>query len=270
MNRNSIVPAIAALVVLMGCGGAPKSQAQSDPKDVPLAADSTAPSGRGVMQSLDGTEEAISLAPETDGAVGVPDLAPAPASKHPGMAMLPPAKKNEEIAIFAGGCFWCMEKPFEKIKGVTSVISGYTGGHTLDPSYDLVNTHTTGHVEAVRVAFDTTVVSYARLLDFYWHNVDPTTEDRQFCDAGDSYVSRIYWRTDSQRAAAEASRIKVARWLKTPEPIVTAILPARTFWPAEEYHQDYYRKNPVEYEAYRLACRRDQRLKQLWGDAAKH
>jgi peptide-methionine (S)-S-oxide reductase len=259
MRKSMVVPAVVALVMSLGCGGAPRSEAGS-----------SAAKGAASQPSGAGTEPAISLPPDADGAAGVPVLTPAPASKHPGMASLPPLGPNQDIAIFAGGCFWCMEKPFEKLKGVKAVISGYTDGHTADPTYDLVNTHTTGHVEAVWIAFDSTEIGYPELLKVFWHNVDPTTDDRQFCDAADTYVSRIFWRTPAQRAQAEASRIKAAAELQVKEPILTAIVPAALFWPAEEYHQDYYKKNPVHYEGYRLGCGRDARLKKLWGDAAKH
>jgi len=267
MSKSRVVPIAALLVVLLGCGSAPQSEAQSKPATTGAASQPS----KGVMKGTEDIEPAISNPPVTDaGVAAAPVLTPAPRSKYPGMAALPKEKPGEEVAIFAGGCFWCMEKPFEKLKGVTSVISGYTAGHLEDPTYEMVGTHTTGHVEAIRVAFDPKVVSYEELLRVFWHNVDPTTDDRQFCDRGDTYVSRIFWRTDAQREAAEASRIQAAHELKVTAPILTPILPAQLFWPAEEYHQDYYRKNPVEYESYRLGCGRDARLKALWGDAAKH
>ncbi|MDZ4806334.1 MAG: peptide-methionine (S)-S-oxide reductase MsrA [Candidatus Eisenbacteria bacterium] len=197
-------------------------------------------------------------------------LSRAPKSKHSGMAMLPADQPNQDVAILAGGCFWCMELPFEKIPGVYAVVSGYTGGHMDDPTYEMSNTHTTGHIEAIWVAFDSTKVSYADLLKVYWRNVDPTTDDRQFCDWGDTYRAAIFPRSTRQQALAEASRDWAATKLKVSGPIVTTISPAGTFWPAEEYHQDYHRKNPVHYFGYRLGCGRDARLKELWGEDAAH
>lgn len=197
-------------------------------------------------------------------------MAKAPKSKHSGMAVLPADQPDQDVAILAGGCFWCMELPFEQIPGVYAVISGYTGGHVEDPTYEMTNTHTTGHVEAIWVAYDSTAVSYADLLKVYWRNVDPTTDDRQFCDRGDTYLSAIFFRNQAQEAAAKTSRDWAATQLKVDKPIVTTIRPASTFWPAEEYHQDYHRKNPAHYFGYRLGCGRDARLKELWGEAAKH
>ena len=193
-----------------------------------------------------------------------------PKSKHPGMAVLPADQPNQDVAILAGGCFWCLESAFEDIGGVYAVLSGYTGGQVDDPTYEMSNTHTTGHVEAIWVAFDSTEVTYADLLRIFWHNVDPTTADRQFCDRGDTYVSAIFYLDDRQLAAAEASRRWAASQLLVSGPIVTTIRPAATFWPAEEYHQDYHRKNPAQYLGYRLGCGRDARLKELWGKAAGH
>jgi methionine-S-sulfoxide reductase len=199
-----------------------------------------------------------------------PVVAPAPKSKHPGMAVLPADRPNQDVAIFAGGCFWCMELPFEQIPGVYAVVSGYTGGHVDDPTYEMSNTHMTGHVEAIWVAFDSTTVSYEELLTHFWRNVDPTSADGQFCDRGDTYVSAIFYRNERQKSLALSSRDRAATQLKVPGPIVTTIRPAATFWPAEEYHQDYHRKNPAHYFGYRLGCGRDARLKELWGDSAGH
>jgi len=201
---------------------------------------------------------------------GRPVTARAPRSKHPGMATLPADRPNQEVAILAGGCFWCMELPFEQLPGVYDVVSGYTGGHVDDPTYEMTNTHTTGHVEAIWVAFDSTAVGYADILEIYWRNVDPTRADGQFCDRGDTYVSAIFHGTAQQESLAIASREWAATQLRVPGPIVTSIRPAATFWPAEEYHQDYHRKNPAHYFGYRLGCGRDARLKELWGDDAGH
>lgn len=168
-------------------------------------------------------------------------------------------------AIFAGGCFWCTESDFEKLPGVIAAESGYTGGRTAHPSYQEVSTGATGHTEAVRVIYDPTVVSYQKLLDHFWRTIDPTVKDRQFCDIGNQYRSGIYWQNENERKAAEASRdvlLKSGRFRE----IHTEILAASEFYPAEEYHQDYYKKNPVRYEYYRTGCRRDARLREVWGD----
>lgn len=168
-------------------------------------------------------------------------------------------------AIFAGGCFWCMEEAFEKVPGVVSVVSGYTDGHTENPTYEQVSAGLTGHTEAVEVLYDPAKVSYEKLLEVFWFNHDPTTLDRQFCDSGSQYRPGIYWLTEEQRHLAEASK---ARWEKEKpfrERILTPIVKASRFWPAEEYHQDYYRKNPVRYRFYVTGCGRYARLDQLWG-----
>lgn len=167
-------------------------------------------------------------------------------------------------AILAGGCFWCTEADFEKLPGVISAESGYTAGKTANPSYQEVSSGATGHTEAVRIVYDPARVSYPQLLDHFWRNVDPTVKDRQFCDHGSQYRSGIYYLDDKQRAAAEASRdalLKSGRFKQ----IHTEIVAASTFYPAEEYHQDYYKKNPIRYQYYRRGCGRDARLEQLWG-----
>ena len=169
-----------------------------------------------------------------------------------------------EVATFAGGCFWCMEEAFDELPGIVSTTSGYTGGHVDDPSYEQVSAGGTGHVEAVRVIFDPAVVSYDRLLAHFWRNVDPTDDGGQFCDRGSQYVSAIYVRNERQRSLAEASKEALVR--SGPLSIVTPILPAKTFWPAEEYHQDYYEKNPVRYRFYKFSCGRKARLDDLWGE----
>ncbi len=166
-------------------------------------------------------------------------------------------------AIFAGGCFWCMEPPFEKLKGVKSVVSGYTGGVTKNPTYEEVSAGGSGHYEAVLVTYDPRQVSYAKLLDVYWRNVDPLDASGQFCDKGDSYRAAIFYRNPAERQLAEQTKQKIAqtkRWN-----IATRILPATPFYLAEGYHQDYAKKNPVRYKFYRFNCGRDRRLEQLWG-----
>jgi peptide-methionine (S)-S-oxide reductase len=167
-----------------------------------------------------------------------------------------------EKAIFASGCFWCTESDFEKVPGVISAVSGYIGGRVANPSYEAVSDGGTGHREAVEVTFDREKVSYQKLLDVYWHNVDPTDNDGQFCDKGTQYRSAIFTIGDAQRQQADASKAALTKKFGR---IYTDILPASRFYPAEEYHQDYSKKNPVRYKYYRFSCGRDQRLKQLWG-----
>ena len=179
-----------------------------------------------------------------------------------------PAGKS--VAIFAGGCFWCMEPPYDKLPGVTATISGYTGGRKVDPSYQEVSSGATGHAEAVAVIYDPSKVTYEKLLDVFWVNVDPTVRDRQFCDSGNQYRTAIFYRDEAQRKAAEASKAAIEKSKPFKEPIVTPIEMAGPFYPAEDYHQDYYVKNPVRYQLYRSGCGRDARLKQLWGDRAGH
>jgi len=167
------------------------------------------------------------------------------------------------VAIFAGGCFWCMEHPFDELVGVIATTSGYTGGNTPNPTYEQVSAGGTAHAESVRVTYDPSKVSYEKLLDVYWRNIDPLAVDRQFCDEGSQYRSAIFYTTSEQQTLAEASKQKVQE--EFDKPIATQIVAAGRFYPAEEYHQDYYRKNPLRYKFYRLKCGRDQRLQQLWG-----
>ncbi len=179
----------------------------------------------------------------------------------------PPGKA---LATFAGGCFWCMEAPYDKLDGVISTTSGYMGGTKKNPTYGEVSSGSTGHTEVVQVVYDPAKVSYEKLLDVYWHNVDPTVTDRQFCDVGSQYRTAIFVHTEDQRKAAEKSKDEVAKTKPFKEPIVTPVVAAGDFWPAEDYHQDYYIKNPVRYTYYRTGCGRDARLKSLWGAAAAH
>ena len=171
-------------------------------------------------------------------------------------------------ATFAGGCFWCMEGPFDKIKGVVSTTSGYTGGKVDNPSYQQVSAGSTGHTEAVQIVYDPKQVSYDKLLEVFWLNIDPTVKDRQFCDGGSQYRPEIFAHDDAQKQAAERSREALKRSKPFAAAIVVDITMASKFWPAEEYHQDYYLKNPLRYKYYRNGCGRDARLKELWGDKA--
>ena len=182
-------------------------------------------------------------------------------------AKAPVAAKTSR-AIFAGGCFWCMEGPFDKLDGVISTTSGYTGGSKKDPTYQEVSAGRTGHTEAVEIVYDPAKVSYARLLDVFWHNIDPTTKDSQFCDHGSQYRSGIFYVDDAQRAAAEASKAALEKAKPFKGAIVTEITAAGQFYPAEDYHQDYYIKNPLRYKYDRSGCGRDARLADLWGTAA--
>ncbi len=178
------------------------------------------------------------------------------------------ADETTAVATFAGGCFWCMEPPFDALDGVLSTTSGYTGGHQKDPTYRQVSSGKTGHTEAVQIVFDPKRVNFETLLAVFWRNIDPTTPDRQFCDRGSQYRAEIFYHGDEQRHMAEASKAALAEDKPFPEPIVTRITPVATFYAAEDYHQDYYEKNPIRYRYYRYGCGRDKRLKMLWGEAA--
>jgi peptide-methionine (S)-S-oxide reductase len=196
---------------------------------------------------------AVALAAGTGPALAQTQAAPAP---PPGLA----------VATFAAGCFWCVEPPFDKLDGVVSTTSGYTGGHSLAPTYADVTAGGTGHTEAVQVVYDPAKVAYTTLLEAFWRNVDPLDADGQFCDRGDSYRPGIFVHDDAQRTAAEASKAALAG--RFPQPVVVPIEPASTFWAAEDYHQDYYLKNPRRYSLYRWGCGRDARLAQVWGPAS--
>lgn len=167
-----------------------------------------------------------------------------------------------ETATFAGGCFWCMEPPYDQVDGVVETISGYTGGHTKDPTYEQVSAGGTGHAEVVNVIYDPKKVNYQTLLKIFWKNVDPTVKDKQFCDRGSQYRSAIFYHNDEQKKLAEVSKEN----LKEKFPVIyTEIAPASKFYKAEEYHQNYYRKNPIRYKFYRYSCGRDKRLQEVWG-----
>ena len=171
-------------------------------------------------------------------------------------------------ATLAGGCFWCMEPPYDKLDGVVSTTSGYIGGLRPNPTYEQVSAGGTGHYEAVQIVYDPKKISYERLLDVFWHNIDPLDATGQFCDKGDQYRSAIFFHDETQKRAAEASKTALAESERLPGPIVTEILPATPFFAAEDYHQDYYQTNPLRYRYYRFACGRDARLKELWGEDA--
>jgi peptide-methionine (S)-S-oxide reductase len=170
-------------------------------------------------------------------------------------------------ATFAGGCFWCMEPPYDKLDGVLSTISGYAGGKKKNPTYEEVSAGTTGHTEVVQVTYDPKKITYEKLLDVFWRNVDPLTPNRQFCDVGSQYRTAIFYHDENQKRLAEESKKALSKRFK--EPIVTEIVRAAEFYPAEDYHQDYYTKNPLRYKLYRYNCGRDQRLEELWGAAGQ-
>lgn len=183
-----------------------------------------------------------------------------------GLEAIPPTGQGNE-ALFAGGCFWCMEGPFDKLEGVISTTSGYTGGSVLNPTYEQVSSGSTGHAEAIRVLFDPQKITYEQLLEVFWHNIDPTSAGGQFCDRGNQYRSGIFYLDEGQKAKAEASIAALNSSKKFPEPIVTELTKASAFYPAEEYHQDFYKKDPLRYNGYRTGCGRDRRLAELWGSS---
>lgn len=190
---------------------------------------------------------------------------------HAGAGKTPAATQptsSTAVATFAGGCFWCMEPPFDKLDGVISTTSGYTGGNVDKPTYKQVSRGSTGHTEAVQIVYDPGRVSFVELLDVFWRNIDPTNANGQFCDWGTQYRSEIFFHDEEQRKLATGSKTALEELKPFKEPVVTQITAATTFWPAEDYHQDYYMKNPVRYKFYRHGCGRDKRLKELWGDGS--
>lgn len=176
------------------------------------------------------------------------------------------AEAHQDSATFAGGCFWCMEAPFDKLDGVLSTTSGYTGGHVKNPTYREVSSGRTGHAEAVQIVYDSTAVSYEKLLETFWHNIDPTQADGQFCDKGNQYRSAIFYHNEHQKNLAEESKSALEQSDRF-DTIVTEIQPLSEFYVAEEYHQNFYKTHPARYQQYRKACGRDRRLRQLWGEA---
>ena len=181
-----------------------------------------------------------------------------------------PGSPKLEKATFARGCFWCMETPFEELKGVQEVVSGYTGGQKVNPTYNEVSAGQTGHAESVQVVYDPSQISYEELLDIFWHNIDPTTVDQQFVDAGNQYRSAIFYHNEEQKKLALASKEKWEKAGVFGKPIVTEIVPAAAFYPAEDYHQGYCKRNPFKYKFYRLNSGRDQYLEKIWGKKTKH
>jgi peptide-methionine (S)-S-oxide reductase len=198
----------------------------------------------------------------------------APASRpasQPTKAVKPPPPTarpaNHKVALFAGGCFWCMEKPFDVLDGVYSTTSGYTDGHVDNPTYKAVSRGTTGHTEAIEIVYDPTKITYAKLLHVFWRNIDPTAKNRQFCDSGTQYRSGIYYKNDAEKELALKSKSDIETSGAISGTIYTDIKAATVFYPAEEYHQNFYKKKPGHYKRYRYGCGRDRRLQQLWGDS---
>lgn len=180
----------------------------------------------------------------------------------------PSAPGGQATAVFAGGCFWCLESDLDKVDGVVSTTSGYTGGTKANPTYEQVSAGGTGHTEAVKVVYDPAKVSYEKLLQVFWRNIDPVTPNAQFCDHGSQYRAAIFYGEAAEKTLAEDSKAALEKSGRFKKPIITEIVQASTFYPAEEYHQDYYLKNPVKYRYYRFSCGRDKRLKELWGEEA--
>jgi peptide-methionine (S)-S-oxide reductase len=207
--------------------------------------------------------------PKSPAAPASAPVARAPASQPASSGLYAPQPEvpaGFEVATFAGGCFWCMEKDFEKLE-VRAVVSGYMGGHVKRPTYQQVSSRTSGHAEVIQVVYDPKKITYQTLLDYFWVNIDPTTDDRQFCDRGDEYRPEIFVHTPEQRKLADASKATIAS-IFTKGPIKVKVSDAAEFYPAEVYHQDFYKKSPARYSSYRIGCRRDARLKELWGDQA--
>jgi peptide-methionine (S)-S-oxide reductase len=186
-----------------------------------------------------------------------------------GLAGWPQAAVTDTVApakaYFAGGCFWCMEEAFEKVEGVLTVVSGYMGGSVADPTYEQVSAGQTGHAESIQVTYDPAIVSYRQLLDAFWRNVDPVTANAQFCDHGPQYRAAVFYESEEEERLAEQSKTAVEQSKRFSQPVVTQIAKASTFYPAEEYHQDFYKKNPIRYKYYKFTCGRAQRLESLWG-----
>jgi peptide-methionine (S)-S-oxide reductase len=184
-------------------------------------------------------------------------------------ALRPVPAAGQKVATFAGGCFWSMQKAFDGVPGVVTTTAGYAGGTKAGPSYEQVETGKTGHAESVQLTYDPAKISYQQLLDIYWHHIDPLTVNAAFCDRGPQYRSIIFYADPEQREQAETSKKALDQSHRFKTPVVTSVEPATKFYPAEEYHQQFYKKNPQHYEAYRIGCGRDQRLKELWGDSAQ-
>jgi peptide-methionine (S)-S-oxide reductase len=198
-----------------------------------------------------------------------PPPAANPTAKPTAQPSLATDPKNLQTATFAGGCFWSMQRMMDEVPGVITTTVGYTGGTVANPTYEQVSSETTGHAESVEVIFDTSKISYAKLLDAYWHDIDPVAVDQQFCDTGSSYRSAIFYHDAEQQRLAEASKRALEASGRFTQPIVTEIVAASAFYPAEDYHQKFYLKNPTHYAAYRAGCGRDAALARIWGNASQ-
>ncbi len=175
-------------------------------------------------------------------------------------------KKNNSV-ILAGGCFWCIESDYEKLDGIIKAVSGYAGGQLKNPTYEQVSAGTSGHIEVVEVTYDPKIISYEKVLNYFWHHIDPTRDDGQFCDRGPQYRPAIFYKTKKEKQAILKSAKKIEKNKPFKEPLKVEYIPFTKFYPAEEYHQDYYKKNPIRYKYYRFACQRDARVEELWGEA---
>lgn len=220
--------------------------------------------GAGLLAACPGSAEHASKAYAGSG----PESRPASRPAQNGTSLAPPPPRGLEVATFAGGCFWCMEPPFEKLPGVKSVISGYTGGTKSRPTYREIGMGRTGHAEAVQVLFDPDYVTYEELLDTFWMNIDPTDRGGQFADRGNQYRTGIFVHSEAQRRAAEASKKRLAESKRFKGRIVTPIEDAKPFWVAEEYHQDFYKKKPEHYARYRKGSGREAFIEKHWGAKA--
>lgn len=174
-----------------------------------------------------------------------------------------------ESAVLGGGCFWCIEADYEKLDGVVDVVSGYTGGHIKNPTYKQVSAGGSGHIEVVKVTYDANKITYSQILDYFWRHIDPTRDDGQFCDSGPQYRPAIFYQDDTQKKLAIASTKQIEQTKPFAQPLKVELIQASTFYPAEDYHQDYYKKNPLRYNFYRYNCGRDARVEQLWGESKK-
>jgi len=174
--------------------------------------------------------------------------------------------KKTETAILAGGCFWCIESDFEKLKGIYTAVSGYTGGHVKNPTYKQVSSGRSGHIEVVKITYDPDVINYSQILDYFWRHIDPTRDDGQFCDSGEQYRPAIFYLNQKQKELAIQSTQKIQKIKPFKAPLKVALIEASVFYPAEKYHQDYYKKNPIRYRFYRYRCGRDSRVEKLWGE----
>ena len=257
--RNRLIPFVALLS--MACAGEPEGEAQpsiaTDPAESQIGERVAAGAAESQVQPGLATDVAEPTAEQNHPADGSGPAAP------PSV----PIAATRDTAVFAGGCFWCVEEAFDPVEGVISTTSGYTGGRVANPTYEQVSSGGTGHVEVVRVIYDPSRVSYSQLLDVFWRNVDPITPNQQFCDRGAQYRSAIFYQDAEQRRLAEASKRALEQSGRFEQPIVTEVNPGAPFYAAEEYHQDYYPKNPLRYKYYKTSCGRARRLAELWGKA---